>query len=152
MTAMRVAVALLLGVSIGSFLNVLIHRVPRGISIVHPPSACPSCNTPVRPVDNVPVLSYLLLRGRCRACGASVGIRYAIVEAATAAFFVASVLRFEDVEVAVFVALAGAVLIALGFIDLEHRRLPNVIVLPALAAAAVWMLAYGALTGRWRVA
>ncbi len=130
-----------LGASVGSFLNVVVHRVPRGISIVRPPSACPACGAPVRPRDNLPVVSWLLLRGRCRSCGEGISVRYPVIELLTAVLFVGAAWRFERVEEAAFVALASAVLVALAFIDLEHRRVPNKIVLPAAWAAAVWVVA-----------
>jgi leader peptidase (prepilin peptidase) / N-methyltransferase len=139
MTPLAAATAGLFGAVFGSFLNVVIHRVPRGESIVSPPSRCPSCGTEIRPVDNVPILSWLLLRGRCRSCGAPISGRYPLVEASTAALWVVSALRFDAVEAAAFTAVAGTVLLALAMIDLEHKRLPNVIVLPATAGAVVWV-------------
>src|SRR5437660_4926280 len=84
----------LVGGAIGSFLNVVIHRVPREQSIVFPNSACPSCRTPLRPYDNIPILSFIILRGRCRFCRKPISIRYPIVEALTALLFVAVV--FHD--------------------------------------------------------
>jgi leader peptidase (prepilin peptidase)/N-methyltransferase len=124
------AAAALLGALIGSFLNVVIHRVPLGESLVSPGSHCPSCGAPVRTRDNVPVLSWLLLRGRCRDCGAPISPRYPIVEAITAAAFAGVVLArgFDDdlwLELP-FVAC----LIALAGIDLDHKLLPNKIVYP----------------------
>jgi leader peptidase (prepilin peptidase)/N-methyltransferase len=124
------AAAALLGAVIGSFLNVVIHRVPLGESLVSPGSHCPSCGAAVRARDNVPVLSWLLLRGRCRDCGAPISPRYPIVEAITAAAFAGVVLArgFDDdlwLELP-FVAC----LIALAGIDLDHKLLPNKIVYP----------------------
>jgi leader peptidase (prepilin peptidase)/N-methyltransferase len=84
-----VFLALLFGLTIGSFLNVVVYRLPRGLSLSSPPSACPSCGHPIRWRDNVPVLSWLLLRGRCRDCGNSVSIRYPLIEAATGLAFAA---------------------------------------------------------------
>ncbi|HVE92834.1 MAG TPA: prepilin peptidase [Actinomycetota bacterium] len=139
--------AVVLGLLIGSFLNVVIHRVPRKLSLVSPASACPSCSVPVRPRDNVPVVSYLFLRGRCRACAARIPLRYPLVEAMTALLFLVAVIRAADLETAAFLAAAGSVLIALSFIDLDHRRVPNVIVLPATTAAVVWVAAGAVLTG-----
>ncbi len=112
-----------------------------------PRSQCPSCGQPIRSVDNVPIVSWLVLRGRCRSCRASISPRYAIVEATTAALFAASVVRFESVEQAAMVALASAVLLALAAIDVEHRRLPNAIVLPAAGAAFVWTVGVSIATG-----
>ncbi|MGH7336880.1 MAG: prepilin peptidase, partial [Myxococcota bacterium] len=93
-------VALVLGLCVGSFLNVVIHRLPRDESIVHPSSHCPSCKTPVRWYDNLPLLSYLWLRGRCRGCGARISLRYPIVELLTGALFAVVALRFGPTPMA----------------------------------------------------
>jgi leader peptidase (prepilin peptidase)/N-methyltransferase len=127
----------ILGLIIGSFLNVVIWRLPRGESIAKPNSACPACGRGIRPWDNVPVLSWLVLRGRCRECGAPISPRYPIVEALTAAVFVGVALaRGVEDDLAVWLPFA-AVLIAVAGIDLDHRIIPNRIVAPA----AVWGLA-----------
>ncbi len=128
-----------LGLLIGSFLNVVIHRVPRGMSLVRPGSACPACGVPVRPLDNDPVLSYLFLRGRCRSCGNRISARYPLVELLTGVLFAVAAVTAPDIETAAFTAAAGSVLIALTFIDIDHRRVPNVIVLPATAVAIIWV-------------
>jgi leader peptidase (prepilin peptidase) / N-methyltransferase len=139
----------ILGAVVGSFLNVVAWRLPRGESLLHPPSACPSCGTPVKPYDNVPVLGWLWLRGRCRACGAPISPRYPIVEALTGLLCAACVLRFgadEDVWLPlVFVLL----LVPITLIDLDHHIIPNVLTaLGALAAVAlVLALDSGAFTG-----
>src|SRR3954471_17634683 len=93
---MAVVVAFLSGLLIGSFLNVVAWRLPRGESLAHPPSRCPHCETPVKPYDNVPVLAWFWLRGRCRACRAPISARYPIVEAATAALYAAVVVSKWD--------------------------------------------------------
>lgn len=133
-----------LGLLIGSFLNVVIWRVPRGESIVSPPSACPSCGHRVRARDNLPVLSWLLLRGRCRDCGAPIAVRYPLVEAGTSVAFVLVVLRFGVVwELPAYLYLV-AIGVALALIDLDVHRLPDAIVLPSypvmvvLLAVASW--------------
>ena len=127
----------LLGLLVGSFLNVVIHRLPRGESLVRPASRCPSCGAAIKPYDNVPVLSWLLLRGRCRNCGVAIGVRYPIVEALTAAVFVGAALaRGVDDDLALWLPFA-AMLIAVAGIDLDHRIIPNKILLPA----AIWGLA-----------
>jgi leader peptidase (prepilin peptidase)/N-methyltransferase len=134
-----------LGAAIGSFLNVLVHRVPRGESIVAPRSRCPACGTPLTVRDNVPLLSWVLLRGRCRHCGAPISPRYPALELGTATVFVAVVAaRGFDPELLVELPFA-AVLIALAAIDLEHRILPNAIVYPAAcwAVAAVALVDVG---------
>ena len=124
----------LLGLVIGSFLNVVIHRVPRRESVVWPGSRCPSCGALIRARDNVPVLSYLLLGGRCRNCGARIPVRYPVVEALTGVLFAAVAYKL-GLGVGLPGALAlVAVLVALAAIDLEHRLLPNAIVVPAAVA------------------
>ena len=129
----EIAVAAVLGAVIGSFLNVVIHRVPAGESLVSPGSRCPECGTPVRPWDNVPVLSWLLLRGRCRACGARISRRYPLVELLTAVAFAAVVaVRGFDEDLVLELPFVAA-LIALAAIDLDHRILPNKIVYPMAA-------------------
>ena len=141
MTAYAVALAAVLGAVVGSFLNVVVHRLPRRESLVHPRSRCPGCETPVSPRDNVPVLSWLLLRGRCRSCGTPIPGRYPLVELLTAALFALIVaVREVEADLALWLPFA-AVLVAVAFIDLEHRIIPNRIVVPA----AVWAVAIGAL-------
>jgi leader peptidase (prepilin peptidase)/N-methyltransferase len=129
-----------LGLAVGSFLNVVIHRVPLGESLSRPASHCPHCQGPIRARHNVPVLSWLLLRGRCAACAAPISVRYPLVEAGTAALFVAVAARFGySVELPAYLYLA-AVAIALAAIDLDVRRLPDRIVLPSYAIAALLLL------------
>ena len=119
-----------LGLLVGSFLNVVVWRVPRGESVVRPPSACPGCGQPVRPRDNVPVVSWLLLRGRCRDCSTPVSRRYPLVELATAALFAVLALRLgPDPALPAFLVL-GAAGLALALIDVDVRRLPDAITLP----------------------
>jgi leader peptidase (prepilin peptidase)/N-methyltransferase len=121
------------GAIIGSFLNVVIHRYPREESIVFPPSSCPSCRTPIRPYDNVPILSYLWLRGRCRSCRAPISIRYPLVELANALFYLAlfqrTGLTFAFLPLAALISMT----IALIYIDAEIQILPDVIDLPGIA-------------------
>jgi leader peptidase (prepilin peptidase)/N-methyltransferase len=125
----------LAGLLIGSFLNVVAWRVPRGESLVHPGSACPACGTPIKPYDNVPVLSWLLLRGRCRRCDARISARYPLVELATAALYVAVVLgRDGALDIALGLLLVTA-LVPITLIDLDLRIIPNAITLPASVAA-----------------
>src|SRR5579862_5140211 len=94
MFTLVVVASALIGLAVGSFLNVVIYRVPIGKSIVSPPSACPECHTPVAPRDNIPVLSWLVLRGKCRQCGAPISVRYPIVEALTGVAFAITAVRF----------------------------------------------------------
>ncbi|UQU63873.1 prepilin peptidase [Couchioplanes caeruleus] len=133
-------VVALLGLAVGSFLNVVIHRVPRGESLVRPGSHCPSCGNAVRNRHNVPVLGWLLLRGRCADCKAAISARYPLVEAGTAALFVAVAARFGwSWELPAYLYLA-AVAIALAAIDLDVLRLPDQIVLPSYAVAVLLFL------------
>ena len=126
-----------MGLVLGSFFNVVIHRLPRGESLSTPGSHCPHCDAPVRPYDNVPVLSWLVLRGRCRDCGAPISARYPLVELATGLLFAAVVVaKGADRDVWLGLALVAA-LVPTALIDLEHRIIPNAIMLPAAVAAPV---------------
>ncbi|GAA1733585.1 prepilin peptidase [Microcella frigidaquae] len=161
MTVVMPLIVGVLGAAIGSFLNVVIHRVPRGLSVVSPPSACPSCAAPIRPGDNIPVLSWLLLRGRCRSCAAPIAARYAVVELATALSFaglaalvaprILAATTPADVAAAVLELVAllwfAGISIALTAIDLETHRLPDRIVLPSYAVLAVLLGSAALLTG-----
>ena len=138
-----------LGLAIGSFLNVVIWRVPRGESVVRPASHCQQCGNPVRPRDNVPVVSWLLLGGKCRDCAAPISRRYPLVELATAVVFTVMALRFGfDAVLPAFLYLA-AIGIALWMIDLDVKRLPNVIVLPSYLIAGALLTIAAAVTGEW---
>jgi leader peptidase (prepilin peptidase)/N-methyltransferase len=125
--------AFLPGLAFGSFLNVVAARVPLRRSILRPASACMSCVTPISPLDNVPLLSYLRLRGRCRACGVRIPLRYPAVELATALLLAGCVLRFGLSLDALVAAFACAALVAVSATDLEYRIVPNRIVVPAAA-------------------
>src|SRR6185503_18556905 len=125
--------AALVGLIVGSYLNVVIHRLPREESTVLPRSRCPRCGAPVRARDNLPLISFLLLRGRCRECKAPISWRYPLVEAATGALFVACLESFGLTWQAAAAAAFGAALIALAGIDLEHFLLPDAITLPGIA-------------------
>jgi len=141
MTAGELLAVGLFGLAIGSFLNVCIVRLPLGESIVSPRSRCLSCRTEIAWRDNIPVISYLVLRGRCRQCGEPIGLRYPLVELATAAAFVVQ----YWVEGAFGLALVArlvftAVLIVLFGTDLETGRLPNVVTIPSIAAGFLFSL------------
>lgn len=130
----------LLGLAVGSFLNVVIYRVPRGESPVRPASHCPACGNEVRTRHNIPVLGWLLLRGRCADCAAPISARYPLVEAGTAALFVAVAARFGlSWELPAYLYLA-AVAIALAAIDIDVLRLPDAIVLPSYGIALVLLI------------
>jgi leader peptidase (prepilin peptidase) / N-methyltransferase len=138
-TMEAVTFAGILGAIVGSFLNVVTYRLPRHESLVSPASHCPKCGTPVKPYDNIPVLSWLLLRGHCRSCSASISPRYPLVEALTAALCVGAVLAHSTpTGIALSVVLILLVVPA-ALIDLEHRIIPNKIT----ALGAVLALAIG---------
>jgi leader peptidase (prepilin peptidase) / N-methyltransferase len=143
--ALLAALAAVFGLAIGSFLNVVIHRVPAGQSVVRPPSACPQCGHAIRNRDNVPVLGWLLLRGKCRDCSAPISARYPLVELGTAALFAVMALRFGlDWVLPAYLYLA-AVSVALALIDIDLKRLPDALTLPSYPVAlvllgAAWLL------------
>lgn len=149
--------AALLGLIVGSYLNVVIYRLPRGISTVMPRSRCPECGAAIRAVDNVPVVSYLLLGGRCRDCRARISWRYPLLEAATSALFLASFLRFGISFEAPAAALLCALLLTLAMIDFDHMILPDRLTFPAIALgillqpflpwARLWDGPWGAMAG-----
>lgn len=152
----------MLGLAVGSFLNVVVYRVPAGISISRPASACPQCKTPIRKRDNVPVLSWLLLGRKCRDCAEPIPARYPLVEVATSAAFVGvTALRWPFLESATSLATIGelvllaaflylaSISIALALIDIDTHRLPNVIVLPAYVVGGLLLLVGSALTAEF---
>jgi len=128
-----IVVAGLTGLIWGSFLNVLVYRLPRGLSVVHPGSACPSCDTPIRAVDNVPVLSYVVLGGRCRTCRKGISPEYPLVEFGTGLLFAGAAAALPSIWQAAYVAPFLGLMLACALIDLRHRIIPNAIVLPSLA-------------------
>jgi leader peptidase (prepilin peptidase)/N-methyltransferase len=139
--------AFALGAIVGSFLNVVIHRYPRGESIVFPGSHCPHCNAAIRWYDNLPIVSYLILRARCRACHAPIAARYVLVEMANALFYLAIFLRTGPTIVFVLVAAIVSMIIALIYIDADIQILPDVIDLPGIAIGiAIGALGAGAVT------
>ncbi len=161
-SAIVVVLAAVLGLVVGSFLNVVVWRVPRGESLSHPASHCPTCDHPIRPWDNIPLLSWLILRGKCRDCSAPIAVRYPLVELGGGVFFAVTAWwatasgalggwETTASTVALLLALAAylylaAISIALALIDLETQRLPNVIVLPAYLVVGV-LLTASALVG-----
>src|SRR5688572_23562085 len=128
-----------LGLIVGSFLNVCIHRLPLRESIVWPASRCPSCRAELHPSDNIPVISYLILKGRCRSCGQPISIQYPIIELVTGMVFLAAFLMFEP-PVLYQRLLFACAMIVLFVIDLEHRILPDVITLPGIVLGFVFSL------------
>ena len=145
--AVWIGISALFGLVIGSFLNVVIHRWPRGESIVFPGSHCGSCDAPVRPYDNIPVVSFLLLGGKCRSCGQSFSVRYPAVELLTGVLFaMACVVDGPSLKL-VFDCLFIAMVIPLVFIDADVRLLPSAITVPGLAFAFVSALVVPKLVG-----
>lgn len=120
------------GSCIGSFLNVCIYRLPHSKSIVYPSSACPGCNTPIRFYDNIPIFSFLLLRGKCRSCQAPISIRYPLIELMTGLFAVCAYRKFGLTPEALISFLLIASLIVITFIDIDHRIIPDAISLPGI--------------------
>jgi len=144
-----VTLCAVLGLLVGSFLNVVIHRVPRKESVVSPPSHCPSCGTQIAVRDNLPVVSWVLLRGRCRACAEPISARYPLIEALTGVLFAAVAIHFGRVwELPAFLVFT-ACLIAVAFIDLEHFIVPNRIVTVALFLGIPALLLPAAADHRW---
>ena len=124
--------AFIFGAVVGSFLNVCIYRLPAGKSIAFPPSACPQCQTAIRWYDNVPIVSFLLLRGKCRSCGATIAWRYPLVELLNGLLTAALMLRFgPTLTFAVFFVFCSS-LVVITFIDLDHQIIPDVISLPGI--------------------
>ncbi len=133
--------AALFGFVIGSFVGVVADRVPRSLSIVRPGSHCTSCDEPLRPIDNIPVLSYLILRGRCHSCGVRIPPRDLYVESTTAALFVVIAWRIPTMWAIPAYCVLAAGLVALSAIDLSHKRLPTPIVYITSAAAGLLVIA-----------
>ena len=125
---------------VGSFLNVCIYRVPKGESIIRPPSSCPACGIPIRWYDNIPLLSFLLLGGRCRGCAGRISWRYPAVEALTASLFFLTVLRFGFGIRSIFLLIFICGLIVATFIDLEHQIIPHAVTLPGIPLGLVGSL------------
>jgi leader peptidase (prepilin peptidase)/N-methyltransferase len=130
-------VAALFGAVIGSFLNVVIHRVPRKLSIVSPPSTCPKCAARIAPWDNVPVVSWVLLGGKCRRCRAGISPRYPFVEAATALLFAGTALVIPDPATLLPALAFVAAMVVVTFIDFDHKIIPDAITLPGTVLALV---------------
>jgi leader peptidase (prepilin peptidase)/N-methyltransferase len=157
----EVIIAAMAGLLIGSFLNVCIYRMPRDLSVVRPRSFCPNCEMTVAWYDNIPVLSYLLLLGRCRRCSFRISYRYPLVEAITGLYFAAVATLFPDLPTELRYCVFGALLIGLVFTDIEERILPDEFTLGGLCLGLVLayasplppgvvdLLAAGAMSPRW---
>ncbi len=132
-----------LGAVLGSFLNVVIHRLPRKESLVRPSSHCPHCGAPIQPRDNIPLLSFLILKGRCRHCGQSISWRYPVVELAAAVLLPVLWLRYPMPLQFVPAALLALMLLAVSFIDLEHQLVPNAISYPGITLGLLLAIPQG---------
>lgn len=138
-----IAAAALVGLIVGSFLNVVAYRIPLGMRVTRPPSACPGCGHPIGARDNVPLLSWILLRSRCRHCGMRISVRYPLVEAGTAILFGLTAALIGPVAVLPAFLWFAAVVAVLVVVDLDHKRIPNRILYPGTVVAVV-LLAVGA--------
>ena len=143
----RAVVALPFGLALGSFMTVVVARVPAGESVVRPRSRCPRCGVEIANRDNIPVLSWLLLRGRCRSCGESIPVRYPLLEIATTVLVVAAAAAYERPWVALMMAAFLSLMPAIAWIDIEHRIIPNRITYPASIVFAAYVLVAWAFDG-----
>ena len=132
-----------IGASVGSFLNVVIYRIPNGLSLLHPPSRCPQCEHRLKPYDNVPILGWLWLRGRCRYCRTAISSRYPIIELVTALLFIVTYLSFGFTLKTVGYALFLSWLLALTMIDLDLMILPNALTQSGVIAGWVFQAVWG---------
>lgn len=148
-TAFLLVACGLVGLAVGSFLNVVIYRVPRKESVVKPRSRCPGCGTQLAERDNIPVLSWLLLRGKCRTCGEPISVRYPLVELLTGVLFVTAGLRFGYDWVLPAYLVFFASLVAITFIDLEHYIIPNRVLYPTLFIALPLLVLAAAQQDQW---
>jgi leader peptidase (prepilin peptidase) / N-methyltransferase len=130
-----VAIFAIYGLMVGSFLNVVIYRVPLGLSIIKPPSACPKCGTNIKPWHNIPVLSWLLLKGACPSCSEKISIQYPLVELATMAMFIAASWTIDSIYIAVIVSVTFSMLFAMAVIDQKSKLIPDSINLLALTVS-----------------
>lgn len=126
-----------LGLIVGSFSNVCIYRIPRNESVIYPASHCPKCRTKIKPVDNIPLLSYILLKGRCRNCGSKISIQYPVVEFLTGLIYLIIYLTYGlSIQSLVYIILSSA-LIIIAFIDLQEQIIPDVISLPGIVVGLI---------------
>jgi leader peptidase (prepilin peptidase)/N-methyltransferase len=128
----EISIIFILGLIIGSFSNVCIYRIPKNESIVFPASHCPNCHTPIKAIDNIPILSYFLLKGKCRKCGEKISIRYPIVEFLTGAIYLLIFLIYGRSYQTLIYALLSSALIIIAFIDLDEQIIPDEISLPGI--------------------
>jgi len=138
MESIEISIVFLFGTLIGSFLNVCIYRIPEGLSVVRPASRCPECFEPIRWYQNIPILSWLVLRGKCGQCGASISIRYAAVEMLTGLLFVMVVTVFGFSFVSFIYAVFIASMVVITFIDIDHQIIPDAISLPGIIVGFIF--------------
>lgn len=150
MFAFIIAASAVFGLAVGSFLNVVVYRVPAGKSIIAPPSACPSCGVQIRPRDNIPVASWLLLQGRCRSCGTAISLRYPLVELLTGVIFALIGARFGASWSLPSEMAFAAGLLALAVVDLERFLLPRAILYPTAGLVLAGLLVAAGAQGQWR--
>jgi leader peptidase (prepilin peptidase)/N-methyltransferase len=139
-TCLRALVMLPFGLAIGSFMTVVTDRVPKGESVVAPSSRCPSCGAEIAARDNVPVLGWLVLRGRCRSCGHRISAEYPLTELVTAALMVGAAAHFDRIWIGIMVALLLALMPAISLIDIRHRIIPNRLMYPSLIGFPVYVV------------
>ena len=140
-TGIRAVIAGIVGLAVGSFLTVVVDRVPKKTSVVSPRSRCPNCGAEIRNRDNIPVVSYILLRGRCHSCGERISARYPLLEALTAAVFAGTAIVYASIYLIAMLCVFGAVMLAVAAIDLELRVIPNRITYPAFPVFAIAIVA-----------
>ena len=134
---MEIILIFILGLIVGSFSNVCIYRIPKNESIIYPASHCPKCSSPIKPVDNVPILSYILLKGRCRNCKKKISIQYPSVELLTGLIYLIIYLIYGlNIQTLIYIILSSA-LIIIAFIDLNEQVIPEVISLPGMAIGLI---------------
>lgn len=149
MKSLELVLAFVFGTAFGSFANVVVYRVPAGFSVVSPGSLCPSCEQPIAWYDNIPVVSFVILRARCRNCGQPISVRYPLVELGTGLVWVAMTWRIGvHPELPGFLVF-GTALVILSAIDIQHHRLPNKVLGPASILAAVLFVGAAAVGGHW---
>lgn len=137
--ALRALVALPFGLAVGSFMTVVVARVPAGESVLRPRSRCPRCTSTIANRDNVPVLSWIVLRGRCRSCGERIPLRYPALEVTTAVLVAAGAAAFDRIWVAIMIAAFLSLMPAIAWIDIEHRIVPNRLTYPAFVAFSAYI-------------
>lgn len=136
----------LFGVAAGSFSNVCVYRIPRKISVITPSSRCPVCNKNISPIDNIPIISFLILHGRCRHCQSSISWRYPLIEIFTGAIYLLIYLKFHLSYLSIIYALLCSSLMIIAFIDIEHKIIPDVITIPGIIAGLISSMVFPYIT------